>query len=39
MRKVRVKKLRKELQLMLGDKQMTPWMWRKHKRAYVRGLN
>lgn len=38
MRKVRVKKLRKELQNMLGDKPITPWMWRKHKQAYVRGL-
>jgi hypothetical protein len=37
MRKVRVKKLRKELKAILGDKPMTAWMWRKHKEAYVRG--
>lgn len=37
MRKVRVKKLRKELQKMMSDKPITPWIWRKHKEAYVRG--
>lgn len=37
MRKVRVKKLRKELLAMLGDRPMTNRMWRHHKRAYVRG--
>lgn len=37
MRKVRVKLLRKELQKMMGDKAITPWIWRKHKEAYVRS--
>ena len=37
MRKVRVKLLRKELQMMIGEKTITPWMWRKHKEAYNRG--
>ena len=37
MREVRAKKLRKELLSMLGDKSITPRMWRHHKRAYVRG--
>ena len=37
MRKARVKKLRKKLNAMLGDKPITPWMWRKHKEAYVRS--
>ena len=37
MRKVRVKLLRKELQKMIGDQPMTKWMFRKHKKAYIRG--
>lgn len=35
MRKATVKKLKKELQKILGDKPMTPWIWRKHKKAYM----
>lgn len=37
MRRVRAKLLRKELQRMMGDRVVTPRIWRHHKRAYVRG--
>lgn len=41
MRKTRVKKLRKELRSILdfaySGAKITPGLWRKHKRAYVRG--
>jgi hypothetical protein len=37
MRKVRVKLLKKKLKEMMGDKAITPWIWRKHKQNYVRN--
>ncbi len=39
MRKVRAKKLRKQLLSMLGDKPLTARVWRHHKRAYIKGTS